>query len=72
MVDCRIKRDEGITMLSFFKLKFDFDNALNKSEAAILPISNAGCVMVVSDGFKIGAVSRLEKQTTFTSFGIFN
>lgn len=59
-------------MLSFFKLKLDLANALNKSVAAALPISNAGWVIVVRDGFKIDAVSRLEKQTIFTSSGIFN
>jgi hypothetical protein len=37
-----ISSAEGITMLSVSKLKFGFSNALNKSVAAVFPISKAG------------------------------
>jgi hypothetical protein len=40
--------------------------------AASLPISNAGCVMVVREGFKREAVSRFEKLIIFTCFGILS
>ncbi len=71
MVDSLTKSVEGITRLSFVKLKFVFSNDLKRSDAAVLPISKAGCVIVVSEGLRMEAVSRLEKQTTFKSFGIF-
>jgi len=65
-------RADGMTRLSLIKLKFAFSNALNKTVAALLPISKAGCVIVVNGGLRMEAVSRLEKQTTFTSLGISN
>ena len=46
--------------------------ALIRIVAASLPISNAGCVMVVNEGFKSDAVSRFEKLIIFTFFGILS
>ncbi len=40
-------------------------------EAASRPISKAGCVMVVKDGFKKTTVCKLEKLMTLISFGIY-
>ena len=53
MVEPLTTRIEGITMLSFVKLKFVFSSDLKRSEAAVLPISKAGWVMVVSEGLRM-------------------
>lgn len=45
---------------------------LNKMVAEVFPISNAGCVIVVREGFSKGAVRKFEKVIAFTSCGIFN
>ena len=60
---------EGIITVSFFRLVMFLSRVLNKTEAAVLPISKAGWVTVVSGGFKIKAVCRLVKLTTFMSPG---
>ena len=38
--------------------------------AAVLPISKAGCVMVLSDGFSKAAVLKFEKHIIFICSGI--
>ena len=63
---------EGITTCSFSRLKFVVFKALNNSAAAVFPISKAGCVMVVSEGFNKKADCKLEKPITFISSGIAN
>src|SRR5215210_3424888 len=67
-----ITSSDGITTLSPVKLTLDFCNDLKRMVAAAFPISNAGWVIVVSEGLSMEAVSRLEKQTTFISFGILS
>src|SRR4029079_2275041 len=62
--------NEGITTLSFFKWGEFFPSALNKTVAAVLPISKAGCVTVVIAGFNITAVCRLVKLTTLIVEGM--
>ena len=58
---------DGMIISSFAMLKLGFPSALNKIEAAAFPIWKAGWVIVVSDGLRIAAVSRFEKQTSFMS-----
>jgi len=65
-------RTEGNTSLSVSRSKFFFSRDLKSNEAAALPMLNAGCVMVVSEGSKIMAVFKFEKLITATSSGIFN
>lgn len=65
-------RVDGKTRLVSESLKLFLVNALIRMDAASLPISKAGCVMVVNDGLSRGAVSRLEKLIIFTSAGIDN
>ena len=60
-VESLIIKVEGITRFSFGSLKLLFFNALNKIVAADLPISKAGCVIVVNEGTKMAAASRLVK-----------
>ncbi len=43
---------------------------LNKIFADSTPISNAGCVIVVSGGLSSSACARLEKLTSFKSAGM--
>jgi len=61
---------EGNTIASSARLYFFFSIPLNKSSAAVLPISKAGWVMVESGGFSMGAVSIVENTITFNSSGI--
>lgn len=46
-------------------------NILNKILAASTPISNAGWLMVVSDGLSNSAWVRFEKLMSFKSLGMF-
>ena len=48
-----------------------FAKYLKSMVAAIFPISNAGCVMVVREGFKRAAVLKFENDITLRSCGIF-
>jgi len=57
---------DGSTVHSSFNFNVSFFNNLSNTVAAVLPISKAGCVMVVNDGLRIIAVGWLEKHTTFT------
>jgi hypothetical protein len=51
----------SLSIKVLFLLRF-----FNKRLAAVAPISNAGCVMVVSEGLSSGAVLRFEKQSSLT------
>lgn len=54
----------------FLKASSFFLILLKSNSAAVFPISNAGCVIVVRGGLSIGAVSIVENTTTFNSPGI--
>src|SRR5436309_12020339 len=69
-VECRMLRTEGITIVSSFNLKLFFRRAVNKTAAAVFPISKAGCVIVVSVGVRIRAACRLVKVITFILSGM--
>ena len=66
----RMFRIDGMMTVSFLRMELFFPSALNKTVAAVLPISKAGWVIVVSGGFKINAVCRLVKLITLMSSGI--
>jgi hypothetical protein len=61
---------DGITRVSFDRLKLLFSNALNKIVAADLPIPKAGWVTVLNVGHNINAACRLVKLITFILSGI--
>ena len=57
-VDFKMMCSLGIEVLFLSKY-------LNKIKADCSPILNAGCCMVVNEGFKSGAVCKLEKKINF-------
>jgi len=63
---------EGNIILLSGRVNCFFVNALKRIAAASLPMLKAGWVIVVSEGFNRGAVSRLEKLIIFTSRGMDN
>ena len=69
-VEFRLINLESNTTFSLISAVSGDSSILNKSEAASIPIFVAGWVTVVKDGFSSGAISKLEKPTTFTSAGI--
>jgi hypothetical protein len=54
--DCRMNSSEAITRVSFCSAAFFLSRCLNKIVAAVSPILNAGCVMVVNGGLSISDV----------------
>ena len=73
-----------VALLEFLSTKIEFNTIFstqsrfpffstksNKIAAASLPISNAGWVMVLKEGFKKAAVCMFEKQITFSPSGTF-
>jgi hypothetical protein len=70
LVEPLVINSELITIFSFAIILFRFAKCLNNITAASFPISNAGWVMVVKDGFNKSAVLKFENEITFKSFGI--
>jgi hypothetical protein len=70
-VDPLTVSSELITIFSFGIILFLFARCLKSILAASFPISNAGCVIVVREGFNKSTVLKLENEITFKSEGIF-